>query len=75
MKKPLRIDHGSIRKSDRFLKRNFAFPISGIVVIVVVAIISRFPGVIELRLGGDGGQLRIDGRQQQDPSNVLPPNR
>lgn len=38
-----------------------ALSLSGL---VLVAVISKYPGLIEVRLGFDGGQIKIDGRSQ-----------
>ena len=30
--------------------------------VVVTSVVFRFPGLIEMKLGGDGGQVTVDGR-------------
>lgn len=34
--------------------------------IVIAAILFKYPGLIEMRFGVDGGQLRIDGRPKTE---------
>ncbi|MBW4638122.1 MAG: hypothetical protein KME05_07780 [Gloeocapsa sp. UFS-A4-WI-NPMV-4B04] len=49
----------------KLLPQTLVLAISGLTVVVSMAIYNRFDGLLHIKLGSDGGEVIIDGRQSK----------